>query len=109
MNFFKDERPDGWPELVEPSLSKQDIDRLQQDMLKFFGHMPPWQSGFWDKVLENAEDLLFKGSAKNWPLNSLTNPRGPNAVGAGNSEQIPDGIAQIREKVTAPLEEVSKF
>lgn len=102
MNFFKDERPDGWPELVEPSLSKQ-------DMLKFFGLMPPWQSGFWDKVLENAEDLLFKGSAKNWPLNSLTNPRGPNAVGARANEKIPDGIAQIREKVTAPLEEVSKF
>jgi len=25
------------------------------------------------------------------------------------SEQIPDGIAQLREKESAPLEEVSKF
>lgn len=85
MNFFKDERPDGWPELVDPSLSKHDIDRLQKDMLNFFGHMTPWQGGFWDKVPENAEDLLLKGSAKNWPLNNLTNPRGPNTVGAGRT------------------------
>jgi len=75
----------GWPELVEPSLSKQDIDRLQKDMLNFFGHMTPCQGGFWDKVPENAEDLLLKGSAKNWPLKYLTNPRGPNAVGAGHT------------------------
>ena len=30
MQFFKDERPEGWRELVEPSLSKQDMDVLQK-------------------------------------------------------------------------------
>ena len=73
-------------------------------MQKLFGHMPPWQRRFWNKELENAE-----GSAKNWPLNNLTNPRGHNTTRAEASEHIPDGIAQIREKVTAPLQEVSKF
>ena len=107
MHFFKDERPEGWPELVEPSLSKQDIDGLKKDIPKFFGHMPPRQRVFWD----NAEKLLLQASAMNWPLINLINPRRPNTTGAAAeaSEQIPDDIAQLREKETAPLEEVSKF
>ena len=51
---------------MEPSLSKQDIDGPEKDIPKFFGHMPPRQRGFWDKVLENAENLLLQGSAMNW-------------------------------------------
>ena len=109
MHFFKDERREGWPELVEPSLSEQDIDGPEKDIPKFFGHMPPRQRGFWDKVLENAENLLLQGSAMNWQLNNLINPRRPNTTRAEASEQIPDDIAQLREKETAPLKEVSKF
>ena len=74
MHSFMDERPEGWPELVEASLSKQDIDGLQED-IKFFGHVPPLRRGFWDKVLKNAEDPLLQGSPMNWPINNLINPR----------------------------------
>ena len=65
--------------------------------------------GFWDKVLENAENLLLQGSAMNWRLDNLINPRQPNTTRPEASEQIPDDIAQLREKETAPLKEVSKF
>ena len=70
MHFLKGERPDRWPELVEPSLSKHHIDGLQKD-IKFFDHMPPRRRGCRDKVLENAEDPLLQGSLMNWPLNQL--------------------------------------
>ena len=95
MHFFKDERPDGWPELVEPSLSKHHIDWLQRD-IKFFDHMPPRRRGFWDKVLENAEDPLSQGSPMNWPLNNLINPRQPNTSGAETSEHILDDICFLQ-------------
>ncbi|XP_015754509.1 PREDICTED: uncharacterized protein LOC107334120 [Acropora digitifera] len=68
--------------------------------------MPPRQRGFWNKVLENAENQLLQGSAMNWPLNNLINPRRPNTTGAEASEQIPDDIAQLREKEAAPLEKI---
>ena len=43
------------------------------------------------------------------PEGWLANPRGPHTTGVEAREQIPDRIAQLREKATAPLDEVSNM
>ena len=90
--FCKDEKPNGFPSLVEPSLSKQDVGEL-----KFFGHMPSRQREFCETTLERSEDLLLQGSTANWLLDKLKNPRRPGIAGREASEEIPDDISQLRE------------
>ena len=43
------------------------------------------------------------------PEGRLANPRGPHTTGVEAREQIPDGIAHLRKKATAPLDEVSNM
>ena len=95
--------------MVEPTLSKQDIEGLKRDIPKFFSHMASRQREFWDKILKNSEDLMLQGSSLDWPLDKLKNPRRPSVAGKETDNQIPEDISQLREKETAPLEEVSNF
>ena len=68
--------------------------------------MPTRQKDFWKKVLENPDDLILKGSSSNWPLGTLKRPERPSSAGQ-EDDDISEGITQLREKETAPLEEVT--
>ena len=107
--IFKNEKPSGVPPLVLPTLLKQDVEGLKKDIPKFFGHMPSRQQEFWERILQNPEDLIQQGSSENWTLPNLKNPRRPGVARNESDDKIPDDISQLREKETAPLEEVNIF
>ena len=107
--IFKDEKPGGVPPLVAPTLLKQDVEGLKKDIPKFFGHMPSRQREFWEKIIQNPEDLMQQGSSEEWPLTNVKNPRRPGVAGKEFDDAIPQDISQLREKETAPLDEVTNF
>ena len=88
---------------------KQDVEGLKKDIPKFFGHMPSRQREFWENILQNPENLMQKGSSEQWPLNNVKSPRRPGVAGKELDDTIPEDISQLREKETAPLDEVIIF
>ena len=97
------------PTLVEPSLTKQDIEGLKRDIPKFFSHMPPRQREFWEKILERPEDLMLQGSSANWPLDKLKSTRQEGTRDREANEEVSYDITKLRAKEAAPLSEVGKF
>ena len=92
---------------MAPTLLKQDVEGLKKDIPKFFGHMPSRQREFWEKILQNPDDLMQQGSSQHWPLPNVKNPRRPGVAGKEFDDKIPEDISQLREKETAPLDEVN--
>lgn len=52
---------------------------------------------------------MLQGSSQDWPLDNIRNPRRPGVAEKDVNDQIPEDIARLREKETAPLEEVEIF
>ena len=52
---------------------------------------------------------MQQGSSEHWPLPNVKNPRRPGVAGKEFDDKIPDDISQLRDKETAPLDEVNLF
>lgn len=52
---------------------------------------------------------MQQGSSEHWPLPNVKNPRRPGVAENESGDKIPDDISQLREKETAPLDEVTFF
>lgn len=71
VTILKDEKPGGVPPSVASTFLKQDVEGLKKDIPKFFGHMPSRRQEFWEKILQNPENLMQRGSSEQWPLTNV--------------------------------------
>ena len=98
-------QPTGKPKLVQPVLSKIDLDGLRRGLKKFKEHYPERAALFWTDWVDKIDSLRALPEQWEWPLDHILSAEKikPSAI----DRTVPDQLQALQDKETQPTRQVS--